>query len=227
MPAQTRPSRPPSSPASPKRPRTIVPAPRELAIQRALVLTVVIAPVAGLAIAVVSLWGRGIGAADAVAFALFYAITALGITVGYRRLFAHRAFDAAPVSRGVLAIAGCLALQGPVARWVADHRRHHAFSDKEGDPHSPHRTGASGCGHHLRDAWHAHLGWLFDREKTEVASYAPDLLADPVISRIDRVFWLWVIFTLALPSALGLGRGRAQRRPRSGAGPCGSSSCTT
>jgi stearoyl-CoA desaturase (Delta-9 desaturase) len=133
---------------------------------------------------------------------VFFAITGHGVTIGYHRLFTHGAFTASRPLRLSLAIAGSMSLQGSLICWVADHRKHHAFSDADGDPHSPWRYGhtpwaiAKGLG------W-SHVGWLFDRNKTCTSRYAPDLRADRDINLVDRLFPLWTLLSLALPAALG------------------------
>ncbi|MCC5697674.1 fatty acid desaturase, partial [Klebsiella pneumoniae] len=102
----------------------------------------------------------------------------------------------------VLAIAGMMAVQGPVVNWVADHRRHHAFSDREGDPHSPWRFGSSPAAL-AKGFWYAHMGWLFERDITNHERFAPDLLKDRQLSRLNRLFWLWTLLTFVLPAVLG------------------------
>ena len=124
------------------------------------------------------------------------------MTAGFHRYFTHRAFKANRGLRNALAIAGSLALQGDVLTWVADHRRHHAFTDKEGDPHSPWLFGTTPTAV-ARGFWHSHMGWTFNRDRTNVARFAPDLLADRDISRIGRQFPLWTVVSLLSPALLG------------------------
>src|SRR5262249_11253581 len=123
------------------------------------------------------------------------------ITAGSRRYFTHGAFKAKRWLRAVLAVAGGLAAQGSVIEWVADHRRHHAFSDREGDPHSPWLFGTSPIAL-ARGFWHAHMGWLFGTDKTNADRFAPDLLADKDIRVISRMFIPLTVITLALPALL-------------------------
>jgi stearoyl-CoA desaturase (delta-9 desaturase) len=132
----------------------------------------------------------------------FYFLSGFGITAGFHRYFTHRAFKADRGLRNALAIAGSLALQGDVLTWVADHRRHHAFTDKEGDPHSPWLFGTTPAAV-ARGFWHSHMGWTFNRDRTNVARFAPDLLADPDISRVARQFPLWTVVSLLSPALLG------------------------
>jgi stearoyl-CoA desaturase (Delta-9 desaturase) len=137
----------------------------------------VIVPFAGLAAAVWLAWGHGLGLADILLAAVCYLVTGLGVTVGFHRLLTHRSFTAGRPLRAALAVAGSMSLQGDVIGWVATHRRHHAFTDRPGDPHSPYRYGTSVAGQ-LRGLGHAHLGWLLRDDPTPPARYAPDLLAD-------------------------------------------------
>lgn len=142
-------------------------------LERRITLVVTILPFAGLIVAIGILWGSHITAADLVIALGMYAITALGITIGFHRLLTHRSFDAArPINVG-FAVIGSMAMQGPVIRWVADHRRHHAFADQPGDPHSPHLEDAQGIKGVLVGLWHAHIGWLFDIEKTRIRLSRP------------------------------------------------------
>ncbi|MBN9111005.1 MAG: fatty acid desaturase [Pseudonocardia sp.] len=163
------------------------------------VMVPLLALVAAIPLAVV--WGL-IGWADVAIALVFYVVSGLGITVGYHRYFTHGSFKANRPLRIALAVAGSLAMQGPVIDWVADHRRHHAFSDKQGDPHSPwlHGTGPVGL---AKGFWHSHMGWLFDRDQTNEERFTPDLLADPDIRRVDALFGLWSVLTLLVPAGLG------------------------
>jgi stearoyl-CoA desaturase (delta-9 desaturase) len=162
----------------------------------------VVVPLLALVAAVPFAWGWGLGWTDVALAAVFYVISGLGITVGYHRYFTHGSFKARRPLRVALAVAGSLAMQGPVIKWVADHRRHHAFSDKEGDPHSPWLFG-TGAGALARGFWHSHMGWLFDRDLTNEQRFTPDLLADRDITRVDRLFGLWAVATLLVPALLG------------------------
>jgi stearoyl-CoA desaturase (delta-9 desaturase) len=147
-------------------------------------------------------WGGWLGWSDLLVAAFWYVLSGLGVTVGYHRYFTHGSFRAKPWLRVCLAVAGSFAVQGEVIQWVADHRRHHAFSDLEGDPHSPWRFGASVRGL-TRGLFHAHVGWLFDRELSNRERFAPDLLADPATRRVDRLFPLLVAVSLLGPAAMG------------------------
>ena len=147
-------------------------------------------------------WGWGLGWTDIALGVVFYCISGLGISVGYHRYFTHGSFKARTPLRVLLAVAGSLAMQGPVIRWVSDHRRHHAYADKEGDPHSPWLYGTNAIAL-VRGFWHAHMGWLFSRDMTNSRRFAPDLLADRLITAVDRLFPLWTAATLLLPALLG------------------------
>jgi stearoyl-CoA desaturase (Delta-9 desaturase) len=162
----------------------------------------VILPLLALVAAVPFAWGWGLTWVDVAIAAVFYVVSGLGITVGYHRYFTHGSFKAKRPLRIALALAGSLAMQGSVIDWVADHRRHHAFSDKEGDPHSPWLFG-TGPVALARGFWHSHMGWLFDRDQTNEERFTPDLLADRDIARVDRLFIVWSVATLALPALLG------------------------
>ena len=177
---------------------------KRAALQRRLVLVVTVVPFAGFIWAVVSFWGHGLSAVDAGIALAFYLWTGFGVTVGFHRYFTHRAFETNGFVRATLAIAGSMAVQGPIIKWVADHRRHHAFSDREGDPHSPHLEDGPGVRGVVKGLWHAHMGWFFSEEQTSARRWAPDLLKDDTIKRIDRLFPLWVVLTFALPPVVGL-----------------------
>ena len=162
----------------------------------------ILVPFFALIAAVPLTWGWGIGWVDIALAAVFYTGTCLGVTVGFHRYFTHGAFKAKRAVRVGLAIVGSMALQGPIMHWVADHRRHHAFSDRDGDPHSPWAFGTSPAAV-MRGFWHAHMGWVFDRKLTNQQRFAPDLLADPDIQRVNRQFGLWTAVTLLAPAVLG------------------------
>ncbi|HEY3893770.1 MAG TPA: acyl-CoA desaturase [Pseudonocardiaceae bacterium] len=170
--------------------------------EQLLVKTFVVAPLLALIAAVPLAWGWGLGWTD-IGLALgFYVLSGLGVSVGLHRYFTHGAFKATRPFRIALAMAGSLSFQGPVIEWVADHRRHHAFADKDGDPHSPWRFGSTPAAV-AKGFWHAHMGWLFDRNNTNSARFAPDLLTDPDIRRVNDTFLWWAVASLATPALLG------------------------
>jgi stearoyl-CoA desaturase (delta-9 desaturase) len=169
-------------------------------------LTVV--PFLLLGLAAWQVWNEALHWGDLLIFAIVYVPTGLGITVGFHRLFTHRAFKTTPAVRAIFGALGSAAIEGPVISWVADHRKHHAFSDEEGDPHSPHVGHGEGIRGQLKGFVHAHLGWLFiHTERGSKERFAPDLLKDPVIRKIDATFVVWALLGLAVPFALGVAIG--------------------
>src|SRR3954451_17484124 len=164
----------------------------------------VVLPLAAALAAIVLLWNRAVHPSDLAIFAAMYVITALGITVGFHRMLTHRAFIAPKPVEYAFAILGSMAVQGPVISWVADHRKHHAHTDEEGDPHSPHVGHGDGAGGVLRGLWHAHVGWLLTEQgRADWKRYAPDLDEDPGMRFISRHFVALVVLSLAIPAALG------------------------
>src|SRR5262245_25960874 len=147
-------------------------------------------------------WGGWLGWTDVAIFIPLYYMSGLGVTVGFHRYLTHSSFKATRWLRVTLAVAGCFAIEGSPTQWVADHRRHHQFSDMEGDPHSPWRYGQSLWGL-TRGLWHSHTGWLFHRELSNQARFAADLLADKDIHRVDRLFALFLAVSVALPAIIG------------------------
>ena len=149
-------------------------------------------------------WEGWLHPRDVVIFVLMYLLTGLGVTVGFHRLFTHRSFKTGKVVRATLGILGSAAIEGPMISWVADHRKHHAFSDQPGDPHSPHVDHGHGWRGALQGLLHAHMGWLFiHTERGLKTRYAPDLLKDPVVAFVDRTFLWWALAGLAVPFGLG------------------------
>jgi stearoyl-CoA desaturase (Delta-9 desaturase) len=161
-----------------------------------------IVPLLAVLVAVPFAWGWGLTWTDVIIAAGFYVLTGLAITVGFHRYFTHGAFTANRGLRVALATAGQMSLQGPVIIWVADHRRHHAFSDREGDPHSPWLYGTSMTAV-AKGFWHAHMGWLFDRDMTNQQRFAPDLLADRDVARVNSHFIACTVVTLTAPAIIG------------------------
>ncbi len=159
-------------------------------------------PLLAVLIAIPFAWGWGLSWTDVAIAAVFYVVSGMGITVGFHRLFTHGSFRANRGLKIALALAGQLAFQGPVISWVADHRRHHAFSDREGDPHSPwmYGTGAAAL---AKGFWHAHLGWIFNRNLTNQQRFTPDLLADPDMAAINRSFGWCTAASLLSPALVG------------------------
>jgi stearoyl-CoA desaturase (delta-9 desaturase) len=164
----------------------------------------VIGPFVALVAAIVAAAAFGFGPSwlDVALGAGMYLIAGHGVTIGLHRYFTHGSFKANRGLKIALGVAGSLAVQGPMIRWVADHRKHHANSDKAGDPHSPWRFGR-GPRAVTKGLWWSHTGWLFDREQTSKERFAPDLMADPDLRRIHALFPLFTVATLAVPMLLG------------------------
>ena len=172
------------------------------ALEQIVLYVFVVVPFLALAAVVPAVWGWGLSWLDVGLAVGFYFLTLLGVTVGYHRYFTHGSFKANRALRLTLAAVGCMAIQGPVVQWVADHRRHHAFSDREGDPHSPWRYGTDARAL-VKGMFHAHLGWLFDRRQTNAERYAPDLLKDNGLRITSRLFAFWAFLSFALPPLIG------------------------
>jgi stearoyl-CoA desaturase (delta-9 desaturase) len=179
----------------------IDPEPRGI-VSRVLIGVFVAVPLLALVAAMPLAWGWGLGWHDIVLAVAFYYITGLGISMGLHRYFTHGSFKATRGFKIALAVAGSLAIEGPVLTWVADHRRHHKYSDKEGDPHSPWRFGNDWKALTKGLAF-AHVGWLFDPDVTSVEKFCPDWLADSDVSRISRWFGGFVAASLLAPALIG------------------------
>jgi stearoyl-CoA desaturase (Delta-9 desaturase) len=175
---------------------------------RIITALITIVPFVLLGLAAWQTWNEALNWHDVAVFAIIYAVTGLGITIGFHRLLTHRAFKTSPAVKAVLAVLGSAAIEGPVISWVADHRKHHACSDDEGDPHSPHVGHGEGWRGRLRGLIHAHLGWLFiHTQRGSKSRFAPDLLKDPVIRFVDGTFLFWAALGLAIPFGLGVALG--------------------
>lgn len=161
-----------------------------------------VAPLVGCVAAGVHAYYYGLAPGTLLVAGLLGMITGLGITVGFHRLFTHRSFEASPSVRVALAILGCMSAQGHFFLWVATHRRHHRFSDHDGDPHSPHR-GDDSRWSRIKDLFHAHFGWsLTDRLTDGALRYIPDLTSDARLVRVQRLHLLWIAVGLAIPAIL-------------------------
>jgi stearoyl-CoA desaturase (delta-9 desaturase) len=165
-------------------------------------LSAVIVPFAGFVAAIVFLWGRGFDLLHGGLLMGMYIITAIGITVGYHRYFTHRSFQTPRFVQAFFAIAGAMALEGPVLKWVAMHRCHHQHSDKPGDPHSPHEHG-EGVKGVLQGFWHAHVGWVFSGDPKNLYRYVPDLSGDRMLQVLSKLWILWVVLGLIIPAVIG------------------------
>jgi stearoyl-CoA desaturase (delta-9 desaturase) len=168
-------------------------------LERRVTLATVLIPYVGLVSGIVLFWNRGVNRLDLAVFGVMYCITVLGIGMGFHRLIAHRAYQATTFLRATLVIAGSMAAQGPVIFWTAVHRRHHSYSDRDGDPHSPHLHG-EGAIEILKGLWHSHMGWLFNHEVTDWGTYVRDLLHDRLIFKLNRMYFAWIILGLFLPA---------------------------
>ena len=174
------------------------------AVDRAASAFVTAAPPLLLAIGIWLGWGGAVGWRDMVVLVVSYVVIGTGVTVGFHRLLTHRSFKTSRLVRAGFAALGSAAAEGPVIDWVATHRKHHAYSDVDGDPHSPHVGHGSGFKGALTGLLHAHIGWVFsDMEVADERRYARDLVDDPMIRFVDRTFVLWVVAGLAFPFALG------------------------
>ncbi|GAA3742462.1 acyl-CoA desaturase [Salinactinospora qingdaonensis] len=171
--------------------------------ERVTVFFFVLAPLLAVAAAVPFAWGWGLSWIDVGIGVAFYLVSGLGVTVGYHRHFTHGSFKAKRPLRIALAIAGSMAVEGSVIKWVSDHRRHHKYADHEGDPHSPWRFGDDWRSV-AKGMFYAHMGWLFlSEEKTSPKRFSPDLLKDRDIVKIDRYFWAFTLFSLLGPALIG------------------------
>jgi len=178
------------------------PSVRNMRLQKGGVLFITLVPLAGVVGAIIAMWGWGVTWLDLGLMFGMYVITGLGITVGYHRLLTHKSFDAPPWLRATWAAMGSMAVQGSPIDWVATHRRHHAFSDQYGDPHSPHVDGAGGLPGLLRGLWHSHVGWLWRPSGTLAQVWAPDLLEEPKLVAVNRRFVHLIVASFAFSPVL-------------------------
>lgn len=200
-PALTRPTAPPRAEPYAGLPDNAI-GRRKSTLEIVTLYVIVLVPFVALAAVIPAVWGWGISWLDVGLAVGFYYFALLGVTVGFHRHFTHASFKGNRPLRLGLAVAGSFAIQGPVNQWVADHRRHHAFADRAGDPHSPWRYGTD-LRSLLKGMFHAHLGWLFDRRKTNQERYAPDMAKDRGLVLISRTFVVWAFLSLAMPAVLG------------------------
>ena len=165
-------------------------------------LAAVLIPFLGVIAAAVLLWGQALSWVDLGLLLGMYILSGLGITIGYHRLFTHRSFEAPGAVKATLIALGSMAVEGPLLRWAAQHRRHHQHSDRVGDPHSPHLHGDGILGM-LKGLWHAHMGWMFEMHPIGMKKYVPDLLADRLIVTSSNLFSVWVVLGALLPTLVG------------------------
>jgi stearoyl-CoA desaturase (Delta-9 desaturase) len=167
-------------------------------------LIAVVVPPLGLLSAMGILWGVAFHPVDLVVLVGMYVVCAFGTTIGFHRYFTHKGFETRAPLKAALAILGCMTVQGPLTQWVTDHRKHHALSDQDGDPHSPHVGHGDGLLGALTGFAHAHVGWLFTLKGMERGrEYGRDLYEDRLLRTIDRLYLLWVALSLGLPFAVG------------------------
>jgi stearoyl-CoA desaturase (Delta-9 desaturase) len=162
------------------------------ALQKSIILTGAVVPLLSTAAAVYLLWERAVRWPDVILLLALYTATALGVTAGFHRMLTHRSFEAHPVVKALFLILGSMALEGPAIGWAADHTKHHAFSDQEGDPHSP-----------LEGFFHAHIGWMWNHKASDPAVYCKHLLTDRLVVAISRTFVIWGALGLVIPCAIG------------------------
>lgn len=172
------------------------------ALRVGVTIALVVGPLLGVVVAGILVWGSGFGVVDLALAVLLYCVTGLGISLGFHRGLTHRSFRMRGGLRATLAIAGSMAFEGAVIDWVATHRRHHAYTDQPGDPHSPFRYG-TGTWAQVKGLAFAHVGWLLLDDATSATRYAPDLLKDRGLRRVNAAFPALCVLSLALPFALG------------------------
>jgi stearoyl-CoA desaturase (Delta-9 desaturase) len=173
-------------------------------ISQVVTLVAVVVPPLGVFSAMGLLWGVAFHWVDVSLLVGSYTLCAFGITVGFHRFFTHKGFEARSPVKATLAILGCMTVQGPLTQWVTDHRKHHALSDREGDPHSPHTGHGEGAGAAVKGFVHAHVGWMFSNLGMEQGrEYGKDLYEDRLVRTIDRLYLLWVGLSLGIPFAVG------------------------
>jgi stearoyl-CoA desaturase (Delta-9 desaturase) len=178
--------------------------PRMATVDKVANLVSVVIPFLAIIAAIIVFWNQYVSAADLVILFVMYVLTGLGITVGFHRLLTHRAFQTYKPVEYLFAILGSLAVQGPVNTWVADHRKHHAHTDKEGDPHSPHVGHGDGVSGALKGLWHAHIGWsMSDHGLADERKYARELNEDPGMRWISKYFLVFLVLSLAIPTVAG------------------------
>ncbi len=159
---------------------------------KAVVLTVVVVPLAATLFAIRLLWQRAVNWPDLALLGVLYALVALGVTVGFHRMLTHRSFRPHPAVKFVLLVLGSMAVEGPAIDWAATQIKHHALADREGDPPSP-----------LDGFFHAHLGWVFESATADPNVYCRNLVNDPIVSFVSRTFLLWAVLAFAIPFGVG------------------------
>jgi stearoyl-CoA desaturase (delta-9 desaturase) len=169
---------------------------------RLVTAVVIVVPLLGLVAAPFFLWGWGFSWTDLGLLIGMYLVTALGITVGFHRLFVHRSFETYTWVKVIFAALGSMAVQGSMFKWVAYHRRHHQHSDRPDDPHTPHHSGRGVFGV-IGGALHAHIGWFFQADPPDLGDYIKDLKKSPTLRVVDALFPFWILLGLAIPAVIG------------------------
>jgi stearoyl-CoA desaturase (Delta-9 desaturase) len=165
---------------------------RSLTIKKFVMLVVVVLPFLATLLAINLLWQRAVNWTDIALMITFIVIAGFGVTIGYHRMLTHRSFQPNPVIKFIFLAFGSMAVEGPALDWAATHIKHHAHSDREGDPHSP-----------VEGFWHAHMGWMFKARDADPNVYCRNLVSDPMVVFMSRTFFLWLILSLAIPFAIG------------------------
>ncbi len=171
--------------------------------QQVVTAVLILGPMLGIVVMALGIWTPRVTLLDVILAILLFAVSGHGLTAGFHRMFAHRSFKAARWVKVTLATAGSLGIEGSLISWVANHRRHHAYTDTPGDPHSPYEYGTGSTWNQIRGALHAHVGWLFQCQATDEARWAPDLVKDRDIVVISRLFPLFAVISLGLPMLIG------------------------
>jgi stearoyl-CoA desaturase (delta-9 desaturase) len=171
-------------------------------VRRVHAFMILVPPIAGTALAAALAWEHGVSRTALALLAVFFYWTFIGITVGYHRHFTHKSFQSPAFVRFLLGVAGSMACQGPVNYWVSNHRRHHMFTDKDEDIHSPHVFRAKRLGF-WSGFWHSHVAWTFNHQISNTAVAAPDLIRDPVARRVNETYYLWVVLSFLIPTVVG------------------------
>lgn len=171
-------------------------------IQRVSAAILVFAPLVGVGLSAVAFWDHGISWLDLVLAVAMYAVTGFGVTAGFHRMLTHGSFRPNRPLKIALAIAGSMAVEGSATVWVAHHRKHHAYADRDDDPHSPWIYGG-GFGGQLKGLAHAHIGWFFRSNPPEPERWVPDLQADRDIAIVSRTDLVWFALSMAIPFGVG------------------------
>src|ERR1700687_1803393 len=155
--------------------------------KKIVIILVVTVPFLATILAIWLLWDRAVNATDLTLLAVMYSLVALGVTVGFHRMLTHRSFKPHPIVKFILLVLGSMSMEGPALDWAATHIKHHAQSDREGDPHSP-----------VDGFFHAHMGWMFGNDEVNPNVYCRNLVNDRMVVFVSRTFVLWALLSLAI-----------------------------